>query len=76
MVVQATQYAALRARVVVLDERAAQAGGLGEGASVEAFIEEAAFIAEHLGLENQYIRQLGGDYMHGHSSARPNRYWP
>ena len=59
--------------MVVLNELTLQAGGLGKCAGIEAFEEEPAFIAEHLGFENEHAGQLGVDCLHAYSSASLNR---
>ena len=62
--------------MVVLNELTLQAGGLGKCAGVKAFEEKPALIAEHLGLENEYTRQLSLDCLHAYSSASLSKYWP
>jgi hypothetical protein len=46
---QAAQHAALRARDVVLHERAGQSPCSAKRARIPAFVEEAALVAEHRG---------------------------
>ena len=69
LVVQAAQYAFLRAGMVVLHESGVQAGCFFESLGVEAFIEEAALITKYLGLDDQNTGQVGDDYVHGVSPA-------
>ncbi len=64
LVMQATQYAFLRARVVVLDELGVQTGGVLERLGVETLVEETALVTEHLGFDDQNTGQIGGDDIH------------
>ena len=49
--------------MVVLHKVQVQAGGLVEGFLVEAFIEEATGVAEHLGFDDEYFGYgCGGDF--------------
>src|SRR5262249_12580932 len=56
LVVQAAQNAALRSRMVILDEGDRAADGVVEQPLVEALREESALVPEDLRLENQYVR--------------------
>jgi len=60
---QAAQYAPAGTRVIVLHELGVDAGG-GERAPVPALEEEAAFVAEHLRLDDQDVGQCGGRDLH------------
>ena len=42
--------------MVVLDEFAGYPGGFGKAPCVETLVEEAAFVTEYLGFENQHFR--------------------
>ncbi|RMS05884.1 hypothetical protein ALP75_203295 [Pseudomonas syringae pv. actinidiae] len=75
LIMQAAQHASLRARVVVLHKLPGQASGLLKSPGVEAFIEEASFITEYLGFQNQDFRQLCGYYVHVTSPAIFNKWW-
>ena len=60
---QAAQHTLDGAGVVVLNKRGVKVGGFVKCLLVEAFIEEAARIAEHLGLDDQHIGNGGwGDF--------------
>jgi len=60
---QPAQHALGAAAVVVLNELVVGAGGLIEGFLVEAFIEEAARVAKHLGFDDQHVGDGGrGDF--------------
>ncbi|MNZ34145.1 hypothetical protein D3C78_515160 [compost metagenome] len=76
LVVQAAQDAALRARVIVLDESALDAGRVREGAGVVAFVKEAALIAEDLGFEDQHVGEVARNDFHTFSPAILKRYCP
>lgn len=65
LIMQATQHALLRARVIVLYELGFHSGQFLECLGVEALIEKAAFITKYLRFDDQDIRQVGGDYLHG-----------
>ncbi len=59
LVMQAAQHALGRTRMVVLHEQLGDTGQFGKAARVVAFEEEAAVVAEDLGLEHQQARQRG-----------------
>ncbi|MNK83296.1 hypothetical protein D3C87_1031010 [compost metagenome] len=65
LVMQATQYAFLRARVVVLNELRVQTGSVLERLGIETLVEKAALVTEHLRFDDQDTGQVGGDYIHG-----------
>lgn len=69
LVMQAAQYAFLRAGMVVLNELGVQAGCFFESLGVETLIEEAALVTKYLGFDDQNTGQVGGDYIHGVSPA-------
>src|SRR5690606_13749669 len=63
---------------IALHEMRWQADG-DELVAVERFVEEAAFVAEHLWLEHQAAGKIGLDDFHqaiGPCSSNPSRYWP
>jgi hypothetical protein len=62
--VQAAQHAARRARMVVLDEGDPLAGRGHERLLVVALEEEAARVAEHLGLDDEHAFDRGGSGLH------------
>ncbi|MCY1454416.1 hypothetical protein D9M71_714810 [compost metagenome] len=62
--------------MVVLDELALDTCGVREGASVEAFIEEAACIAEDFGFEDQHFAEAARYDFHAFSPAILKRYCP
>ena len=62
---QAAQHAAGAAAVVVLHKVKVQAGGFIEGFLVEAFVEEAACVAEHFGFDDEHVWDGGGGDVHG-----------
>ena len=64
LVMQAAQHVLCRLRMVVLDELAIQAGGLLEGAGVEAFEEEAAVVPKDFRFEDEHVGNGGGDSLH------------
>jgi hypothetical protein len=66
LVVQATQHALGAAAVVVLNKVHIQAGDLLEVLLVEAFKKEASAVAEHFGLEDQNVGDVGGSDGVGH----------
>ncbi|MOA34585.1 hypothetical protein D3C78_1559650 [compost metagenome] len=53
LVVQAAQYAFLRARMIVLDELCVQASRLFKSLGIEAFIKEASLITKDLRFDDQ-----------------------
>ena len=53
---QSAQHAFAAAAVVVLNKVQGEAGGLVKGFLVEAFIKEAARVAEHFGFDHKHIR--------------------
>ncbi|MNE56665.1 hypothetical protein D3C80_1515900 [compost metagenome] len=65
LVVQAAQYAFLRARMIVLDELCVQASRLFKSLGIEAFIKEASLITKYLRFDDQNTGQISGDYIHG-----------
>jgi hypothetical protein len=73
LIVQPAQHVLCRARMVVLDEARLQAGRFFEHALVEAFEEESAFIAEHLGRQDQNVRYLGSDDVHQNTLSLSSR---
>lgn len=64
LVMQATQYAFLRARMVVLHELRIQAGRVLERLGIETLVEETALVTKNLGFNDQNTGQIGGDYIH------------
>jgi hypothetical protein len=64
LVVQAAQHAPGAAAVVVLHEIDVQTGRLREGLPVEALVEEAPGIAEHLRLEQHDVRNRQSRGLH------------
>ena len=64
LIMQTAQHAPGAAAMVVLHKIDIKAGSFVEGFLVEAFEEEAARIAEHLGLDDEYVWDGGGDYVH------------
>src|SRR5471032_27333 len=68
LIMQSAQYATCRPRMVVLDELNARFNLLGKLAAVEALVEVAACIAEHLRLDNLDFRQRRSGYLDGHAT--------
>ena len=64
LIVQTPQHAFARAGVVVLHEVRAQPGGVVEDLGVVTFHEEATGVAEHLGFEDQQVRDRSLDDFH------------
>jgi len=64
LVVKSAEDAAGGTGMIVLDEWEVDAGFFGEGAGVVAFEEEAAWVAEDFGLEDQDIREFSADDVH------------
>ena len=72
---QATQYVAHAARVVVLHEMDVQSGRFVEGVLVETLEEEAARIAEHFRFDEQHLGdgERRGFHAYTRSRRRPLR---
>ena len=70
LVVQATQHALGAAAVVVLHKVHIQAGDVVEVLLVEAFKKEASAVAEHFGLEDQDVGDVGGGDGVGHGGLQ------
>ena len=68
LVVQAAQHAAGAAAVVVLHKVHIQTGDLLEVLLVEAFKKEASAVAEHFGLKDEQVGDVGGGDGVGHIS--------
>lgn len=66
LVVQAAQHAFAASAVVVLHKAHIQASDLLEVLLVEAFKKEASAVAEHFGLEDQNVGDVGGGDGVGH----------
>jgi hypothetical protein len=62
--------------MVVLHEDDFVARGSVEGLLVEAFPEESARVAEHLGFENEHALDGGGDHVQGRQSVECRKRVP
>ena len=60
--------------MVVPDELTLEPVAASKAAALK-LVEETAFVAEDLGLDDQYVGNAGFDDLHAFSPAS-NRYWP
>ncbi len=78
LVMQAPKHPSCRFRMVILNEVRLKSGHFLEDVSVEALIEEATLVAEHLRGKQEDFRYCQGCSVHQNtfSLSRLRRYWP